>query len=201
MDESTSKACIKCEQVKPVEQFYVRRGKPQARCKRCVLDQNDAYRKANPEVSRASARRWRERNPEKAKAGFAKWLEANRDYNRKRHERWRLENPEVLAAIRARYYADGDLSDKAREYSAKRRALVSGASIGKVSTDELWDSQGNVCPLCSEQIDRSIRHPDPMSPSLDHIFPLIAGGAHSQENLQWVHLVCNQRKGSSLPAA
>jgi len=40
--------------------------------------------------------------------------------------------------------------------------------------------------------------PDPGSKSIDHILPLSKGGSHSQENVQWAHLVCNTRKGNRL---
>ena len=52
------------------------------------------------------------------------------------------------------------------------------------------------CGICNEPIDTSLRHPDPMSLSLDHIVPRSKGGGHSAANLQASHLSCNVRKGN-----
>lgn len=35
-----------------------------------------------------------------------------------------------------------------------------------------------------------------MSASLDHVVPLSLGGAHTPENTQASHLICNGRKGN-----
>lgn len=48
-----------------------------------------------------------------------------------------------------------------------------------------------VCQLCMKPIDRTLRYPDLMSASLDHIVPLSKGGANSAENFQASHLSCN----------
>lgn len=39
-----------------------------------------------------------------------------------------------------------------------------------------------------------------MSASLDHREPLALGGAHTYDNSQCAHLVCNERKGARLAA-
>jgi len=46
-----------------------------------------------------------------------------------------------------------------------------------------------VCTLCALPISSG----EPMD--FDHILPIALGGAHSEENLQWVHATCNRRKG------
>ena len=53
-----------------------------------------------------------------------------------------------------------------------------------------------VCQLCMESIDRTLRYPDPMSASLDHVVPVSMGGDNSAENLQASHLRCNHVKGN-----
>lgn len=52
------------------------------------------------------------------------------------------------------------------------------------------------CYLCGETIDYNLKYPDPMSQSLDHVVPLIAGGSHTRDNLAYTHLRCNVRKGA-----
>lgn len=54
------------------------------------------------------------------------------------------------------------------------------------------------CRLCGVDVDLSVRFPDPMSGSVDHILPVSRGGANDLDNLQLAHLVCNMRKGANL---
>lgn len=42
----TAKTCTGCTIEQPVENFYLTKGKPQARCKRCVLDYQRHYYKS-----------------------------------------------------------------------------------------------------------------------------------------------------------
>jgi hypothetical protein len=54
--------------------------------------------------------------------------------------------------------------------------------------EEILESQGGVCPLCSE----------PLLPNeweIDHRIPFCYGGGNEPANLQIAHLTCNRRKG------
>lgn len=55
---------------------------------------------------------------------------------------------------------------------------------------------GEPCGICGLPVDGSLKGPDPMSASLDHINPLAAHGGHDDDNLQLTHLGCNARKGA-----
>ncbi|WP_280473286.1 HNH endonuclease signature motif containing protein [Nocardia asiatica] len=50
------------------------------------------------------------------------------------------------------------------------------------------------CALCGEDIDYSLRSPDPMSFEVDHIIPLAAGGLDERDNVQPAHRQCNRLK-------
>ena len=55
------------------------------------------------------------------------------------------------------------------------------------------------CALCGKPVDRSLKFPHPLSPTIDHIIPIQKGGhPFALENLQLAHLVCNQTKGTRL---
>jgi len=53
-----------------------------------------------------------------------------------------------------------------------------------------------ICHVCGLSIDPAAKYPDPMSRSIDHVIPLVHGGAHSYQNVKLAHLICNVRKGA-----
>lgn len=57
----------------------------------------------------------------------------------------------------------------------------------------------SVCAICGKPVDKSIKYPDPMSPSVDHIIPLSKNGDPvALDNLQLAHRYCNRMKGDKL---
>lgn len=95
--------------------------------------------------------------------------------------------------------AYSNLTDRAcsvrciRRYrSHVRRAIESSAQAvgrGAVFIRDEW-----ICQLCHEPVDRSVVVPHPLSPTVDHIVPIVAGGQHTLENLQTAHFTCNCQK-------
>ncbi len=85
--------------------------------------------------------------------------------------------------------------------SGYRRARQLGNDAEHIDVLALFDRAGWQCALCTEPVDRSLMWPDPMSASLDHLVPLARGGAHTKDNAQLAHLVCNMRKSDQLAPA
>jgi len=57
----------------------------------------------------------------------------------------------------------------------------------------------DTCGICGRPIDKSIKYPHPMSPTIDHIIPIIRGGHPSDiDNLQLAHMTCNRQKADKL---
>lgn len=210
MQEPTPlKACSRCQASKPTSEFGINRATPdglQYHCKVCFQQKRDqrtpeqvearrrynaeymtkrrsdpAQRKIlaerhriwaakNPERVRQLAREYRSEHPEK----FATYRENDREGQRARSRAWAKAHPEAN-----------------REKAQRRRALIRGVTTGPVDLDALWTG---LCAICGAGLERGLRHPDPMSPSIDHIVALSRGGTHTQDNLQWTHRVCNLRK-------
>lgn len=166
-----------------------------------------SWREAHPGYAAASNAAWREANPEAAaeyylanRQRILDQQKANREANpekeQQRHRAWRLANPEKATASVRRWQKAHP--EKAREISHRRRARLLAATVGRIDLQALWTG---ACGICSQPIDKELRYPDPMSRSIDHIVPLAVGGTHEQSNLQWAHLVCNNRKGANSPTS
>lgn len=70
-----------------------------------------------------------------------------------------------------------------------------------LSVQEIAERDGNDCSLCGDPVDMSIKYPDRMAPTRDHIIPYSLGGTHAPENLRLAHLHCNCRKGNRVADA
>ena len=73
-----------------------------------------------------------------------------------------------------------------------------------VSAMELFNRDGAGCSICGSDIDMTLRHPDLLSATVDHVLPVSRGGGHEPENLALAHLTCNVTKQSRVgwkPAA
>jgi 5-methylcytosine-specific restriction endonuclease McrA len=90
----------------------------------------------------------------------------------------------------------GGWNDRRRSLFAEREARKRGANSEKFSVAEIFERDSWICGICFEPVDRDLKHPDPMSVSLDHITPLSLGGAHTRVNTRCAHLRCNVVRGN-----
>ena len=57
----------------------------------------------------------------------------------------------------------------------------------------------SVCAICGQPVDKSIKYPDPMSPTVDHIIPIAKNGDPvALDNLQLAHRYCNRQKADKI---
>lgn len=60
----------------------------------------------------------------------------------------------------------------------------------------------SICGICGRPVDKSLKYPDPMSATVDHIIPVSKNGDPvSLDNLQLAHRCCNRAKGDKMPTA
>jgi len=108
-------------------------------------------------------------------------LRANQVYCSKncRDKAYVRKNPDYASAKRHRY-----------------RSRLAGAEHEEVVASEIYERDGWRCGICGKRVNKRLKYPDPLSPTLDHIIPLSLGGAHTKDNLQLAHYICNITKGN-----
>ena len=106
---------------------------------------------------------------------------------------WRLRNPEKYAETKKKSAAS--VRAGAQRYRSRKR----NATVEYFLHSEIFERDGWICQLCDRPVDQTLRWPHSLSASLDHIIPISKGGNHSRANVQLAHVICNLRKGASLP--
>ena len=83
-------------------------------------------------------------------------------------------------------------------YTHQRRVRLAGGPPSRVRVHRLriFERDGWRCQLCHRLVRRDVPPTHDMAPTLDHIVPVSAGGAHESMNVQTAHFICNSRRGS-----
>lgn len=76
----------------------------------------------------------------------------------------------------------------------KKRAVRRKGFVEDVSVGVLLKKNKSLCGICGMVIPKDVRHPHPMSATIDHIIPMSLGGSHSYDNTQPAHRKCNVLK-------
>lgn len=83
-----------------------------------------------------------------------------------------------------------------REKKNKRRVLKRNGKYVYINIYNIYKRDRWKCGICGGKVNKHLKYPHQLSPSLDHIIPLSRGGSHTPENVQLAHLRCNLSKGS-----
>lgn len=176
MPAEAYKACTRCGEDKPLDQFSVRtNGKPQSYCKPCVAANTAEWRKKNPDRWPEANRRWRRENPERKIATDRAWAERNREKVRASVRRWNAANPEAVRRVQ-------------RRWRERHRDLLRNRSrLGKNPHSHEYASvlRQDPCCYCGGPCE-----------SIDHIEPVIEGGSHEWTNLTASCGSCNSSKNA-----
>ena len=96
-NEKQYKMCLKCEEAKPISEFYKdKKAKDglHSYCKSCVKEYSKKWQKVNPERAKKANKKWREVNSEYNKENSKKWKKANPEKIKENNKRWKKANPE-----------------------------------------------------------------------------------------------------------
>lgn len=69
-----------------------------------------------------------------------------------------------------------------------------------ISVGQLAKRDGTDCGICGDPVDMTVRLPNRMCASIDHVLARANGGTNNPENLQLAHLLCNARKSDRISA-
>lgn len=135
-----------------------------------------AYREKYPDKVRATQAAYRASNLEKRLIYAAAYRSANKEKNRARIAEWSAANPEKKRINN-------------HNYRAIKRAA--GGKLSKDLTANLLKLQRGKCACCGQILGDDIH--------LDHILPLALGGSNTDDNIQLLRSLCNQRKHAKHP--
>jgi hypothetical protein len=134
MEETVAtKQCSKCEQIKPLTEFYMSRGKLVARCRTCACQCRREYVLKNQKKVREQKREFYIKNADKIRAKTREWNEKNRERTRASAKRWADANKErrKLTDIEWRYGISRDQYLKAVKRQGGRCAICGAKNSGK----------------------------------------------------------------------
>lgn len=85
--------------------------------------------------------------------------------------------------------------EKIRARNQRRRVLIKNGVVEKFLDIEIFERDRWICQICLKKVNKRLKHPHPLSHSIDHIIPIADGGAHTRQNSVLAHLLCNTVKG------
>lgn len=98
-------------------------------------------------------------------------------------------------------FCSDDCRQMNSDYNSRRKARLLQSPTENIDRLQVFIRDGWQCGLCAKPITKSLKWPDPLSASLDHIIPLARHGSHTMDNAQAAHLICNMSKGARQPVA
>lgn len=79
-----------------------------------------------------------------------------------------------------------------------RQERLKAAKVEKISPCKVFSRDNWTCWICSQPIDRTQRHPEPLAATIDHVIPISKGGDHTYSNVRCAHSRCNSVKNSKI---
>lgn len=171
-----------------------------------ILDKAHQYRAEHPEKLAAAKRKYLENHYEQMRASWARYAAENAEKKRAAAKQWRLTNPERAAAQRLAWaranpdkvnatnrscYAKNPEAALIRWHNREARKRANGGVLSKDIVQQLLIKQNGLCACCGKPLG--------MKYHLDHIMPLVLGGANEDGNVQLLTDKCNLQKGAKHP--
>lgn len=220
---TTVKTCTRCGESKPIDEFYLSRGKPRSSCKSCTLKSNADWRSRNPDVVAEGKRRWARENRDKVLANQRAYRDANRDKytayqaeyyqaNRERIDRvnrmWAQNNIDKHREYHREYVKRPEQRERHAEYMLRysqtdayrasrfKRKQARRAAIAAASTAEFTPQ--DLIKRIEYYGGKCWMCGDPYE-HIDHVKPISKGGLNILANLRPACAPCNLSKHARWP--
>ena len=152
------------------------------------------YRLNNPEKVKEFKYEYYLKNKIKIHEKGKNWIVENIEKHRKYKKQWQFDNPDKMKKYRRSYRKNHP--EQIRDDAQRRRVMKLNGYHEKINSLKIYERDQWICQLCDEKVDKFLKWPDSLSPSLDHIIPLSKGGSHTMKNVQCAHLICNIKAGN-----
>ena len=175
------KTCYKCNQIKPLSDFYFRKDTQTHRneCKYCTKAAK-AIRESVPGVKELRAEKEKQRRVlHKEKINSTLWKQRNQPEAKERiklqTKKYKLENPAKVAA-------------HAHNARIRRHNTIIQNTCTKQEFSDWYVTADPICTYCGKT---SIKL------TVDHIEPLVNGGSHTPDNFAIACISCNSSKNAT----
>lgn len=145
----------------------------------CSTDDCEAPRRAKGLCKKCYQRKWRTENRELKWAYDRKWRADNPAYMTK----WRADNRD-----RERKYRAAHLAERSERNKKYYHRLRTNGPFEDLTHLEIAERDGWRCHICGKRVTQK-------NWSLDHLVPVVAGGAHTRANVALAHRNCNAARG------
>ncbi len=78
----------------------------------------------------------------------------------------------------------------------RRRAARISVPSEKYTREQVLEKTGGKCGICGKDIDLSLKYPNTLCFTYDHVVPISKGGSNLLENMQPAHFSCNSSKSN-----
>ena len=148
----------------------------------------ECVKQRKAEYTKQYLMQWRKDNPD----CYKKYYYANLQKCRERHARWRESHKEHIAELRRRYSASNP--DKVGEHRARRAQVELDGNATPELIQAKWEAGSHTCILCGQPIDDTLPPRHPASRTIEHLTPIVRGGRHDLDNIDFAHWRCNSQK-------
>lgn len=175
------KKCADCKKFKDVTDFYIIRksNRTTPYCKPCTSERAHKINKKN-----------RAKLSEYNKARYVKQRESRIQYARK----YRQEKADQVRLVNKRWRENN--RDKESSYTSRKRARKRSGVWEYYDRQFVFDRDNGICCICFTLIDITLKCPDKMSFTVQHLMPLSLGGSDILDNVSPAHFSCNSRVGN-----
>jgi 5-methylcytosine-specific restriction endonuclease McrA len=146
---------------------------------------------SNPEKMRANAKQYRAANKDRVKTYAAKRRVDEPDKVRSADARWRGSHREEKKIARAKWWSDNPELRRVYAHNRRARERANGGTLSVGLAKKLFKLQKGKCACCGMALGENYH--------LDHIVPIVQGGANEDWNVQLLRSTCNREKHAKHP--